>query len=81
MYQTLRRAGGSLVMTVPKTFVDQNQLHEGSQVQLTVQGNKMVIISAAKPRYHIQELMQEMPDGLPMVEGWDELNDVGLEQS
>lgn len=26
MLQTLRRAGGSLVMTVPKAFIEQNQL-------------------------------------------------------
>lgn len=28
MLQTLRRAGGSLVMTVPKSFVEQNQLRD-----------------------------------------------------
>lgn len=32
MMQTLRRAGGSLVMTVPKTFIEQNHLQEGSQL-------------------------------------------------
>lgn len=36
MLQTLRKAGGSLVMTVPKAFIDQNGLGEGSQVELRI---------------------------------------------
>ena len=43
MLQTLRRAGGSLVMTVPKAFIEQNQLHEGSQVDLLLEGARMTV--------------------------------------
>jgi antitoxin ChpS len=43
MLQTLRKAGGSLVMTVPKTFIDQNGLAEGSQVELHLSGRKMTV--------------------------------------
>ena len=38
MLQTLRKSGGSLVMTVPKAFVEQNGLGEGSQVELQLLG-------------------------------------------
>jgi antitoxin ChpS len=79
MLQTLRKAGGSLVMTVPKAFVDQNGLIEGSQVELHLAGKKMTVEAPTRPRYKLADLMAEMPQGLPSVEGWDEIPSVGLE--
>jgi len=79
MQQTLRRAGGSLVMTVPKAFIEQNQLKEGSQVELLLEGDQMKIKAPRKQRYDLKTLLDEMPEGLPMVEGWDELPAVGKE--
>ncbi|SDK14156.1 antitoxin ChpS [Methylophilus rhizosphaerae] len=79
MFQTLRKAGGSLVMTVPKTFIDQNGLGEGSQVKLHLLGAKMTVEAPTRPRYSLADLMAEMPEGLPRVEGWDEIPSVGLE--
>jgi antitoxin ChpS len=67
MLQTLRKAGGSLVMTVPKAFVEQNGLAEGSEVP-------------RRPRYKIADLMAEMPARLPKVKGWDEMPAAGLER-
>ncbi|HOY02362.1 AbrB/MazE/SpoVT family DNA-binding domain-containing protein [Zoogloea sp.] len=79
MLQTLRKAGGSLVMTVPKAFIDQNGLGEGSQVELHLLGNKMTVEAPTRPRYKLADLMAEMPEGLPRVEGWDEMPSLGLE--
>ena len=79
MLQTLRRVGDSLVMTVPKAFVDQNGLGEGSQVELHLLGKKMTVEAPTHPRCKLTDLMAEMPQGLPRVEGWDELHSVGLE--
>ncbi len=81
MFQTLRKAGGSLVMTVPKAFVDQNELHEGSQVELQLQGSRMTVEAPRRPHYRLADLMAEMPDGLPRVEGWDDMPNVGLENN
>lgn len=81
MFQTLRKAGGSLVMTVPKAFIDQNGLTEGSQVELQLQGKKMTVEAPARRRYKLVDLMNEMPEGLPKVQGWDEMPSVGLENS
>ncbi|WPL18340.1 Growth regulator [Thiorhodovibrio winogradskyi] len=80
MLQTLRNADGSLVMTVPKAFVDQNQLHDGSQVEFYVRGTTMTIKVPERPRYQLTELLAEMPNGLPRVEGWDEMPALGLER-
>lgn len=80
MLQTLRRAGGSLVMTVPKAFVEQNGLGVGSQVELQLEGQLMTVSVPKRPRYSLSELLAEMPDELPMVEGWDSMPAVGQEQ-
>lgn len=80
MMQTLRRAGGSLVMTVPKSFIEQNHLQEGSKVELSLEGALMTVNAPRKPRYKLADLMAEMPAGnLPMVEGWDTMKPVGRE--
>ena len=79
MQQTLRRAGGSLVMTVPKAFIEQNGLHEGSQVDLLLEGARMTINATRRRRYKLDDLMAEMPGELPRVEGWDEMQPVGME--
>lgn len=79
MLQTLRKAGGSLVMTVPKVFVEQNGLGEGSQVELHLQGKKMTVEAPVRRRYKLTDLMAEMSEGLPRVDGWEEMPSVGLE--
>jgi antitoxin ChpS len=79
MLQTLRKAGGSLVMTVPKAFIDQNGLADGSQVELHLAGKKMTIEAPSRPQYKLADLLAEMPDGLPRVEGWDVMPAVGQE--
>jgi antitoxin ChpS len=79
MLQALRRAGGSIVMTVPKVFIEQNGLKDGSLVELKLSGKKMTVEAPSRPRYKLDELMAEMPDGLPRVQGWDEMPTVGWE--
>lgn len=79
MLQTLRKVGDSLIITVPKAFIDQNGLGEGSQVELHLLGNKMTVEAPTRRRYKLADLMAEMPQGLPCIEGWDEMPSVGLE--
>lgn len=79
MLQTLRKAGGSLVMTVPKAFIEQNGLAEGSKVELQLQGSTMTVQAPPRARYKLSELLAEMPEGLPRADGWDEMPSVGLE--
>lgn len=80
MLLTLRKAGGSLVMTVPKAlFIEQNGLGDGSQVELHLLGKKMTIEAPTRPRYKLAALMAKMPEGLPRVEDWDEMPAVGIE--
>jgi len=66
-------------MTVPKAFIEQNGLHEGSQVDLQLEGARMTINAPRTRRYKLQNLLAEMPGELPRVEGWDEAQSVGIE--
>jgi antitoxin ChpS len=79
MLRSLRLAGGSLVMTVPKSFIAQNGLSEGSQVALHLAGKTMTVEAQPKPQYTLAELLAQMPDGLPRADGWDVMPAVGLE--
>lgn len=80
MQLTLRRSGGSLVVTVPKTYIEQNRLYEGSPVDLTVDGDRLIISAHRKSKYSLEQLLAEMADGLPRVDGWEEMPAVGQEK-
>lgn len=80
MMQSLRRSGGSLVMTIPKAFIEQNSLHDGSTVELKLSGSQLTIEANARPKYKLADLMAEMPDEIPMVQGWDDMPLVGMEK-
>jgi antitoxin ChpS len=79
MQSTLRRSGGSLVMTVPKAFIDQNHLQDGSKVELMVEGERLTIQVNRKSKYDLKALLAEMPKAFPRVSGWDETASVGEE--
>lgn len=80
MLQTIRRAGGSLVMTIPKAFAEQNNLNEGSHVSLHLEGNLLIVRAQVRPHYKLTDLMAEMRNGLPVVGDWNEMPSVDLEQ-
>jgi antitoxin ChpS len=67
-------------MTDQKAFIEQNGLLDGSsQVELRLTGKAITVNARVKPSYRLADLMAEMPDGLPRVEGWDEMLSGGLE--
>lgn len=40
----------------------------------------MTVEAPTRPRYKLADLMAEMPEGLPRIEGWDDMEPVGLEK-
>jgi antitoxin ChpS len=81
MLRSLKRVGGSLVITVPKAFIQQNNLHEGSKVNLMLKGELLTITATKtnRKRYKLEDLLAEMPNGLPYDKEWDEMQPVGRE--
>lgn len=79
MLHTLRRAGGSLVVTIPKEFIEQNNLKEGSRVELVVAGAMLSVQAPQRRRLKLADLIAQMPAELPLVDGWDDMAAVGKE--
>lgn len=58
MQAHIARWGNSLALRLPKTVVADAQLHEGTKVELRVEG-KALIVRPARPKYRLSELLAE----------------------
>ena len=60
-FVTLRRAGGSLTLTIPRAFVRSLGLAEGARLGVSVDDGKLVAEPAARerPRYALEELLAQ----------------------
>ncbi len=74
----LRRSGGSLIVTVPQSYVEQNDLEAGSRILMEINGNELKIKPGRQPQ-KLSELLAATPEGVCRVEGWDEMPSVGDE--
>ena len=54
---TLRTIGGSVVMTIPKTILEQAHLRSGAQVEIEYRDGHLVVEPRAKPKYTLAELL------------------------
>ncbi|MBE0504501.1 MAG: antitoxin [Desulfuromonadales bacterium] len=55
----LRALGGSVVMAVPKQILTMLHLSAGSQVDVTVEGNRLIVEPKVKPSYTLAELLAQ----------------------
>lgn len=78
---TLRRSGGSLIMTIPTAFVEQNHLSAGDSVDVNIDGARMTVEPKrhTRKRYTLEQLLAEMPEGLPRLPEWENMLPVGKE--
>lgn len=72
----LRRSGGSLIITIPQAYVEQNHLDAGSRVALEIAGDELKL-KPARQRATLSELLAATPMGTERVPGWDEMPAVG----
>ena len=75
---SLRRSGGSYIMTIPLSYVEQNHLVAGSRLAIEIIGEDLKI-KPQRARKSLTELLLATPAGLCRAEGWDELAPVGAE--
>lgn len=75
---SLRRSGGSLIMTIPQAYVEQNTLRAGSLVAVEIAGEELRLKPARK-RKTLSELLAATPEGLNRIDGWDEMPQTGME--
>lgn len=67
---SLRRSGGSLIMTIPQSYVEQNHLDAGSRLSVEINGAELKV-KPGRQRPKLSELLAATPDGLCRVEGWE----------
>ena len=43
------------------------------------ENGQRIVEKKGRPKYKLEDLIAEMPEGLSLVEGWDDMQPVGLE--
>jgi antitoxin ChpS len=62
---TLRRVGGSIMMTVPPALLEQMHLEAGSTVGIAIEGERL-IVQRRRPKYTLEELLAECDPNAPI---------------
>lgn len=75
----LRRSGGSLIVTIPQAYIEQNNLDAGNRVALEIAGDELKL-KPAKKRPSLSELLAATPKGAERAQGWDEMPATGNER-
>lgn len=78
---TLRRSGGSLIMTIPSIFAEQNHLSAGDSVVLDINGPSMTVKAEKRrerKRYNLKELVANT-DPVFLKPVWDDVLPEGRE--
>lgn len=75
---SLRRSGGSLIMTIPPAYVEQNHLDAGSRLFVEINGAELKIKPGRQSR-KLSELLAATPENLARVADWDEMQALGAE--
>ena len=78
LHANLRRSGGSFIMTLPLSYVEQNQLGAGSRLAIEIVGDELKI-KPERARLSLAERLAATPRGLCRAEGWDTLGSAGAE--
>ena len=83
MRATLKKAGGSLIMTVPAAARDALYLVEGQQMDIVLRNDTMVVEPVrTKPRYTLTELLAQCDPEAPVsdeIQAWIDAPPVGRE--
>lgn len=64
---TLRNAGGSVVMAIPKRILELVNLQSGSVVDIDVRDGHLVIEPVKKPHYKLSDLLAQCDFSIPMT--------------
>ncbi len=59
---SLRKVGGSVMLAIPPAILDQLSLSEGTGVDVTVEGDALMVRSR-RPRYTLDQLLAEEAAG------------------
>ena len=78
LHASLRRSGGSLIVTIPAVWAEQNGLDAGSSVAVELAGPELKL-RAPRKRPDLETLLAQTPDGLQRAKNWDAMAPLGRE--
>ena len=77
---TIRKSGGSLIMTIPQAYTEQNQIEAGEEMSVEIVGDTLSIKPAKnKKKYSLDQLLAETPEGQHRLDEWLDMKPVGTE--
>ena len=79
---SLRKVGGSVMLAVPPAVLDLLNLEAGTVVGMSVDGDRLIIEPKRKPRYTLQELLDQCDFSQPVSaeeQEWLDVTPVGEE--
>ncbi|GHT88554.1 multidrug transporter MatE [Betaproteobacteria bacterium] len=79
MKLNIQKWGNSAAVRLPSAMLAQMGAKIGDAFVVDVFAQKAEL-RVARPHYTLNDLLAEMPEGLPRVEDWDALPDVGKER-
>lgn len=79
MQLQVKKWGNSSAIRLPQAILEQFDMRENDKFDVIIE-NQSLTLRPSKKGYSISELMAEMPDGLPMIEEWENMPAVGLEK-
>ena len=62
---TLRKVGGSIMLTLPPVLLDILHLQPGTRVGLSIQGGQLVVEPRPRSFYSLDELLAQCDSGVP----------------
>ncbi len=81
MQLQIKKWGNSAAIRIPQAILAQFHIQENDRFDVEINEQFLVLRPVVKKEgYSLRQLMAEMPDGLPMVNEWNDMPDVGLEK-
>ena len=60
MVTKIQKWGNSLGLRIPKSFAEETGIEEGSPVDISLNGNRLIIRAVRKPRYKLARLLSKV---------------------
>ncbi len=60
MVTKIQKWGNSLGLRIPKSFAEETGIEEGSPVDISLNGNRLIIRAVRKPRYKLSRLLSKV---------------------
>ena len=79
---TLRAVGGSVMVAIPKRVLESLGLSANAKVDLTVEGDRLIVAPLAKPAYTLAELLALCEPDAPLSadeQAWQDMEPLGRE--